>query len=75
MKHIKIGEMQKAEEEYEKQQKQEKQHRREMFASFKKHGQCPDYKSGECDSKGGVYVCWDSDKHRKYSCPIIDYSE
>lgn len=37
-------------------------------------GKCPDYDSNKCDTKCGVYVCWDTDEHRDYRCPIIDYS-
>lgn len=74
-KKFKIGDIQRAEAEDERRQEEEKLKRAEMFKSFAKHGQCPDYKPEECDCKSGVYICWDSDKHRKYRCPVMRYEE
>jgi len=73
LRKIKIGGIQKREEKEEKQEKIEKRKKAEMLKSFKKHGICPDYKPDECDTKLGVYACWDTEKHRKFRCPVLNY--
>ncbi len=38
-------------------------------------GKCPDYDPRKCDTKLGVYTCWDTPEHRKYLCPIMIIEE
>ena len=69
----KIGDVQKLEKEEKQRAKEEEQRKAEMLKSFKKHGVCLDYKP-KCRTMLGVYTCWDTDEHRKYRCPIMDYT-
>ena len=75
MRTFKIGDVQESVKKEQQDLEKEKAKRKAMLESFKKHGNCPDYNSEKCTSMLGVYCCWDTEEHKKYKCPVIDYSE